>query len=76
MALNQKRRDTNIRKKFFIHRVVRYWHWLLREVDSPSLEVLRVRLDGLHQSTSLTQKLCGNPYRGPRMWLYRSPAAI
>jgi len=36
-----------MRKKFFIVRVVRHWHRLPREaVDAPSLEILKVRLDG------------------------------
>jgi len=36
-----------MRKKFFIVRVVRHWHRLPREaVDAPSLETLKVRLDG------------------------------
>ena len=33
-------------KKFFIHRVVRHWLMLPREAaDSPSLEVIKARLD-------------------------------
>jgi len=37
----------NIRKKFFTVRVMRHWHRLSREmVDVPSLETLKVRLDG------------------------------
>ena len=36
-----------MRKKFFTVRVVRHWHRLPREaVDAPSLETLKVRLDG------------------------------
>lgn len=35
-------------KKFFTVRYVRYWHRLLREaLASPSLEVAKVRLDGI-----------------------------
>jgi len=39
------RERLDIRKKFFTVRVVK--HWLPREVvDAPSLETLKVRLDG------------------------------
>ncbi|KFO52791.1 hypothetical protein N302_02957, partial [Corvus brachyrhynchos] len=35
------------KKKFFTVRVVRHWHRLPTEaVDAPSLEALKVRLDG------------------------------
>jgi len=38
----------DVRKKLFTVRVVRHWHRLPREVaDAPSLETLKVRLDGL-----------------------------
>lgn len=39
--------------------MVRHWHWQLREVDSSSLEVLKVRLDG---SPS------GNKLASGRLW--------
>jgi len=37
----------DLRKKFFVMRVVKHWHRLPREgLDAPSLETLKVRLDG------------------------------
>jgi len=37
----------DIRKKFFIERVVKHWNMMLREVvDAPSLEVFKARFDG------------------------------
>ncbi|KFZ54142.1 hypothetical protein N321_13197, partial [Antrostomus carolinensis] len=37
----------DIRRKFFIQRMVRRWPRLLREaVDAPSLEAFKARLDG------------------------------
>jgi len=38
----------DIKKNFFTVDVVRHWHRLPREVvDAPSLETLKVRLDGI-----------------------------
>jgi len=45
--LMEGRLRLDIRKKFFIIRVVRHWRRLSREVvDAPSLETAKVRLDG------------------------------
>jgi len=46
MVSNLKRRDLDWKKSFIV-RVVRHWHRFPREVaDAPSLETLKVRLDG------------------------------
>ncbi|GAB0179782.1 hypothetical protein GRJ2_000443500 [Grus japonensis] len=45
--LKEGRSRLDIRKKFFMRGVLRHWNRLPREaVDGPSLEVLKVRLDG------------------------------
>ena len=45
--LEQGRFRLDIRKKFFIIRVVRQWHRLPRKVvEAPSLQIPSVRLDG------------------------------
>ncbi|KFO85772.1 hypothetical protein N320_12056, partial [Buceros rhinoceros silvestris] len=45
--LKEGRFILEIRRKFFTMRMVKHWHRLPREVvDAPSLETLKVRLDG------------------------------
>ncbi|KAK4826189.1 hypothetical protein QYF61_006133 [Mycteria americana] len=50
----------DVRKKFFIVRVVKHWTWLPREVvDAPSLETFKVRLDeALSNLIELKMSLC------------------
>ena len=51
--LKEGRFKIDVRKKILIQRVVRHWHRLPREaVGSPSLEVLKARLDGALGSLS------------------------
>jgi len=46
-TLKEGRFRPDIKKTFFIMRVVKHWNWLPREVvDAPSLETVKVRLDG------------------------------
>lgn len=45
--MKESRFRSDIRKKFFTLRVVRYWNRLPRHImDGPSLEVCTARLDG------------------------------
>ncbi|KFM07090.1 hypothetical protein AS27_06938, partial [Aptenodytes forsteri] len=45
--LKEGRFRVDIRKKFFIVRVVRHWNRMPREAgDAPSLEMFKARLDG------------------------------
>ena len=53
--LKKGRSRLDMRKKFFILRVMRHWHRLPREaVGAPSLEVLKARLDA-----ALGNLVCG-----------------
>ncbi|KFZ60575.1 hypothetical protein N321_01607, partial [Antrostomus carolinensis] len=45
--LREGRFRLDIRRKFFIQRVVKHWNRSLREaVDAPSLKAFKARLDG------------------------------
>ena len=45
--LEESRCRPDIRKKFFTMRVVRHWNRLPRgDVDAPTLEAIKARLDG------------------------------
>ena len=47
MKLKEGRFTSDVRKKFFTHRLVRYWHRLPREaVVAQFLEMFKARLDG------------------------------
>ena len=43
--LKEGRLRLGLRKKYFTVRVMRSWNRLLREVDAPSLETFKARLD-------------------------------
>ena len=46
--LREGRFRWDIRKKFFMMRVVKHWNRLYREVvDAPSLEILKLMLEGV-----------------------------
>ncbi|TRZ18560.1 hypothetical protein HGM15179_008564 [Zosterops borbonicus] len=45
LRLHQEKYRLDIRKKFFTERAIKYWNCLPREVESPSLDVFKKRLD-------------------------------